>query len=165
MSDLLCEVRYEVDPTRESPGFVSGTLMVYGERAKNIPERFLPGALEWPADGININAQHNREAPVVRVTPYVEGKRVEIRAALPNTTAGRDTRENIKTGVYRGLSVEFERASVEATMVGGIRTIKRAKLVRAAFVDSPEYASATVAVRHEDDDEYLALVRRLAIWL
>ena len=142
MDDLLVELRFEDDSSRESPGFVSGTLMVYGERAKNIPERFAPGALEWPAEGIVINAQHRRDAPVLRATPTVDGNRVEIRAALPNTTAGRDTRENIKTGVYRGLSVEFERASVEAEMIGGIRTIRRARLVRAAFVDSPEYAGS-----------------------
>ena len=143
MSDnLLVEVRYVEDDTRQSPGRLQGTLLTYGELARDRPELFMPDALTWPDDGIVINEQHNRQSPVVRALPFVEGRELRIDAALPNTTRGRDAATNVKEGVLTGLSVEFARAGVVASLVNGVRTIRSARLVAAALVDLSSYAGS-----------------------
>ena len=107
MDELVFEIRQEADPTRESPGRLVGTLLTYEERAKDRPEIFARGSLTWPEGGIVINEQHNRSSPILRVVPFLDGDKVMIDAALPNTTRGRDAAENLRQGVYTGLSVEF----------------------------------------------------------
>ena len=69
MDTLLLEVRAEDDSSRQSPGRIVGTLLTYGERARDRPEMFLDAALRWPELGFNINEQHNRQAPIVRAIP------------------------------------------------------------------------------------------------
>ena len=65
MSDkLVFEIRQADDPSRDSPGRLVGTLLVYEERARDRPEVFSRGALTWPKEGIVINEQHNRQAPI-----------------------------------------------------------------------------------------------------
>ena len=91
--------------------------------------------------------QHNRQAAVVRVIPFLDAGAVKIAAPLPNTTAGRDAAENVRTGVYTGLSVEF-RAELERRD-GGLRRIDRAFLGGAALVDTPSYVDSLVEVREK----------------
>ena len=106
MDNLLVEVRFSADPTRESPGRLTGTLLTYSERAADRPELFLPGALKWPADGVNINVQHQRGSPIVRVHPFVEGRAVKVDAMLPNTNGRpRCRHQHASEGVLTGLSV------------------------------------------------------------
>ena len=45
MENLLCEVRFAEDPSRLSPGRLTGTLVTYEVRAKDRPELFARGAL------------------------------------------------------------------------------------------------------------------------
>ena len=46
MDNLLVEVRFVADDfTRQSPGRLTGTLVRYGEKARNLAERFADGAL------------------------------------------------------------------------------------------------------------------------
>ena len=145
MEELTFEVRQEADPSRESPGRIVGTLLRYEEVAKDRKEVFARGALTWPATGILINAQHDRKSPIVRALPYLEGDQVKIDAALPNTTAGRDAAENLRQGVYTGLSVEF--ASRAEGRRGPLREIRSALLGGAALVDTASYRGSTVEVR------------------
>ena len=146
MTDLLsCEIRYTADESRESPGRIVGTLLTYEVRASDRPEIFRRGALRWPSDGILIREMHQRDRPIMRVVPFVEGDQVLIESALPNTQRGRDAVENIRQGVYSGLSVEF-RAEAEGRR-GNLREITKALLGGAGLVDSPSYSGSTVEVR------------------
>ena len=142
---LFVPVEIRQDDSRNGPGRLTGTLLTYETRAQDRKELFTAGALHWPADGFNVNVQHDRRAAVVRVIPYLDAGAVKIDTPLPNTTAGRDAAENIRTGVYTGLSIEF-RAELEKRD-GGLRRIDKAFVGGAALVDSPSYADSTVEVR------------------
>ena len=145
MDQILCEIRFAQDETRQSPGRLTGTLLMYETRAVDRPELFERKSLYWPDGGIVINAQHNRQASIVRAVPYLDGDELRINVPLPNTTAGRDAAENVRTGVWTGLSTEFH--AERERRAGGLRRIGRARLVAAALVDSPSYADSLVEVR------------------
>ena len=148
MDNLLIEVRFVADDTRQSPGRLAGTLVRYGEQARHLAERFADGALHWPESGLVINQQHERSQIITRAFPYVENRELLIDAALPNTQAGRDAATNVKEGILTGLSVGFIRASVKDSIVNGIREIRYAMLDHAALVDDAEYGGSTVEIRH-----------------
>ena len=145
MDSLLLEVRAAEDATGQGPGRIVGTLLTYGERARDRPEMFLEGALRWPEGGFNINEQHNRQAAVVRAIPYLDGKAIKIDAKVPDTQRGRDALTNIREGVYTGLSIEFG-AELEEYR-GALRIIKRGILGAAALVDRSSYGGSVVEVR------------------
>ena len=155
-SEIRCAVELRADDSRQSPGRIVGTLMRYGARAGDRPERFAEGALSWREGGIILNEQHNRAAPIMRFTPTVEGSEVRIDAALPDTSRGRDAATMIRNGTLTGLSVEFK--STSEGRAGGVREIRAAKLTAAGLVDDPSYPSASVEVRAGGK-------RRPRIWL
>lgn len=144
MDEIRCSIEFRADETRQSPGRIVGTLITYGKRALDRPEVFAPGALQWPADGIILNEQHNRQAPILRFTPELAGDELRIDAALPDTQRGRDAATMVRNGTMTGLSIEF-RSKSEGRQ-GGVREIRKASLAAAALVDSPSHAS-TVEVR------------------
>ena len=145
MDSLIFEIRQAEDTSRESPGRLTGTLLVYEERARDRPEVFVRGALSWPKEGILINEMHNRLAPILRAVPYLEGDEVRIDTPVPNTTRGRDAVTNIREGVWTGLSVEFHSRSEGRR--GKLREIRSAYLGAAALVDIGAYSGAKVEVR------------------
>ena len=147
MDALIFEIRQSEDPSRESPGRLRGTLLVYEERARDRPEVFVRGALTWPKEGILINEMHNRQAPILRAVPYLDGDEVKIDTPVPNTTRGRDAVTNIREGVWTGLSVEFHSRSEGRR--GPLREIRQAYLGAAALVDIGAYSGAKVEVRAE----------------
>ena len=140
MDEFRCAIEFREDETRQSPGRIVGVLMVYGERARDRAEMFAPGALHWPATGIVLNEQHNRQAPIMRFAPELNGNEVRIDAALPDTQRGRDAATMIKNGTMTGLSIEF-RSELEGR-AAGVREIRRAHLAAAALVDSPSYGTS-----------------------
>ena len=142
---LNCEVRFERDDSRQSPGRLTGTLLTYLQRAHDRPEMFTRGSLEWPAEGIVITRQHDRNQPIMRTVPYLEGDEVRISAELPDTTAGRDAAADVRSGLLTGLSVEFR--SMKEGRRGGMREIRQAYVPRAGLVDSPSYTGSVVQVR------------------
>ena len=156
-NEIRCLIELRADESRQSPGRLVGTLMKYGVRASDRPEMFLQGSLTWPADGIVIREQHNRESPVMRVVPEVKGDSVVIDAPLPDTQRGRDAATMIRNGTFRGLSVEFK-AKAEK-LVAGVRQITVAALTGAGLVDDPAYQAATVQVRAR------GVQRRRRVWL
>ena len=158
MDNLLIEVRYVEDATRQSPGRLTGTLLTYDEQARDRQELFRAGALKWDDSGIAINQQHVRANIITRAIPYLDGNAVKIDAALPNTTIGRDTAVNVREGILTGLSVEFAQAGLVAQMVGGIREIRSARLVAAGLVDLASYAGSVVEIRHVLELSNLELV-------
>ena len=154
--EIRCAIELRADDSMASPGRLSGVLLTYGERAKNRRETFAPGALSWPANGIILRRQHNRQAPIMRAIPELRGAQVVIDAALPDTSAGRDTAAEIRGGLLAGLSVEF-RATAQR-YVGGQRIITAALLNGAGLVDDPEYPGSAVELR-------AAQGRRRRLWL
>ena len=147
MDELVFEIRQLDDPSRESPGRLAGTLLRYEERARDRNEVFKRGALSWPEAGILINWQHNRQMPLLRAVPFLDGDQVKIDAPIPNTTLGRDTVVNIRSGVFSGLSVEFHSRSEGRR--GNLREIRSAYLGAAALVDESSYKGSRVEVRAE----------------
>ena len=131
--------------------------MRYGDPGQHGREVFARGSLTWPADGVILNEQHNRQAPIVRFVPAVDGDEVRVDVDLPDTQRGRDAATMVRDGTLRGLSVEFQ--SEREGMRGGVREISGAVLVRAGLVDDPSYPGSTVEVRADD----AAPLRR--VWL
>ena len=160
MDNLLIEVRFVQDDTRESPGRLTGTLLTYGERARDRPEVWLQDSASWPDNGFVINQQHNRQSPIVRAVPFVEGNKVKIDAKLPNNTAGRDAAENVKEGILTGLSVEFRQPV--ARMVAGVREIRQAFIEAAGLVDLASFPGSGVEIRHSGG---VLLPGALTLWL
>ena len=142
--EIRCSIELRSDDSRESPGRLVGTLLVYGEKAGDRPEVFAPDSLTF-AGGILLNRQHERRAPIMRFTPQVRGRKLVIDAKLPNTSAGRDAASEVRSGLLRGLSIEFIAKREENR--GGLRTILSGELRGAGLVDSPSYAGSSVAVR------------------
>ena len=113
---LLLEVRAAEDESRQSPGRIVGTLLTYGERARDRPEMFLDGALRWPelADSTSMSSTTGSR-PIVRAIPYLDGKAIKIDAKVPDTQRGRDAITNIREGVYTGLSMSNSEPSRKNT--------------------------------------------------
>ena len=154
-TEIRCKVELREDDTRQSPGRLTGTLLTYGERASDRPELFERGAIDLDAikasGGIVINRQHTRGAPITRVIPELRGDALVIDQALPDTQAGRDAAVEIRSGLMRGLSVEFQ--ALKARMVSGVRRIASATLVAGGVVDDPSYSGSTVEVRDKGRPE------------
>lgn len=144
MDEIRCAFELREDDSG-SPGRITGVLLRYGERAADRPELFEADSLRWAAEGIVLNRQHNRAAPIMRVVPVVKEGAVMIDAPLPDTLAGRDAAAEIRGGLMRGLSVEFR--AVKESFEGNLRRIKEAVLGGAGLVDSPSYAGSGVEVR------------------
>ena len=159
MDQLLIPIEYREDESRASPGRLVGQLVIYERRAKDRPEIFTRGALEWPPTGITLNLQHDRKSLLARTMPFVEGDEVRIDAKMPNTGLGRDAIELVRTGTATGLSIEFQ--SRQEGRRGGLREIRSAFIARAALVDDPSH-DTTVEVRQEDIDNLIMMAR---LWL
>ena len=146
VDEIRCAIQLRADDTRETPGRIVGVLLRYGERSSDRPEVFAPDSLTFADGGLVLNRQHERRNPIMRFTPELRGRELVIDAKLPNSTAGRDAAIEIKSGLMRGLSVEFIAKREE--LRGGLRTILSGVLRGAGLVDSPSYSGSSVAVRH-----------------
>lgn len=152
-NEIRCAVELRNDDTRAGPGRLCGRVLTYGARALDRAELFEKGALTWPDDGVILNRQHVRGAPIMRVIPEVRGSELVVDQALPDTQAGRDAASEIRSGLLRGLSVSFE--AQKQTFAGGVRRISAAALTAVGLVDLPSY-DAPVEVRSR---------RRRRLWL
>ena len=123
---------------------------------------FEMNALHWDPSGILIREQHNRQAPIIRAFPYLEGRELRINAPLLNTTRGRDVAEAMKgpNPLFSGLSVEFQ--AEKESRRNGVRVITSALLGGAGLVDSPSYRDSVVEIR---EDSGLTLPGALTLWL
>ena len=142
--EIRCAVECREDETRSGPGRLIGRILTYGQRAIDRAELFERGALTWPADGVVLNRQHARGAPIMRIMPTLVGDELRIDQALPDTVAGRDAATEIRSGLLRGLSVSFQAA--RQSFAGGVRRISSAAMTAVAVVDDPSY-DAPVEVR------------------
>ena len=132
--EIRCAVECRQDDTRSGPGRLVGRLLTYGERAIDRAELFERGALTWPADGVVLNRQHARGAPIMRVMPTLVGDELRIDQALPDTVAGRDAATEIRAGLMRGLSVSFQ--AQRQAFAGGVRRISQAAMTAIAVAVS-----------------------------
>ena len=156
--ELRCAIELRADDARQSPGRIVGTLLTYGQRASDRPEVFTDGALRWEERGIILNEQHNRQAPIMRFVPVVDGGEVRNNAALPDTMRGRDMATMIRNCTMTGLSIEFD--AVDERQRGGVREVRSARLIGAAVVDSASYKGG-LEVRNRSKTRG----RRLPRWL
>ena len=145
MDEIRCAIEFREDESRKSPGRLIGTILNYEERAQDRGELFEKGALTWPGDGVVLNRQHQRGEAIMRIVPEVRDSAVVIDVALPDTAAGRDTAAEIRSGLFRGLSVEFR--AIKQSYQNGVRRIAEAVLGGVGLVDSGSYAGSTVEVR------------------
>ena len=143
MDEIRCAI--EVREVEGKPARLVGTLLPFNERALDRPELFESGSLSWPSDGVLLRRQHAREFPIMRFVPVEVEGRLTINQELPDTIAGRDAAAEIRSGLFKGLSVEFK--AVRQNIVGGVRRISEAFLTGAGLVDSGAYESATVEAR------------------
>ena len=134
---------------------VSGTAIRYGETAKlyeNEFERFEPGAF-GDVGGLDVilDVQHDRSRPVARtggggLDIRDSAASLEFEAKLADTSAGRDARELVTSGVIRGASIRFvpKRWTDERTGAKMTRVVERAELLRISLVDKPAYRGSTL---------------------
>ena len=107
-----------------------------------------------------MNRQHARSEPITRIVPTVDGDRVVVDHVLPDTRAGRDAAAEVRSGLFRGLSVE---TAVRADRhVAGRREITAADLVGVGLVDSAAFAGSTVTV-HERQRQRTAACMALTL--
>ena len=148
---MKTETRYS-DGLEADGGKLTGVVMRYGSHGdKN--ERFAPGVFGASIGDVMLNVQHDRSKPLARTG----GSGLELKdspaaltmtATLPKTREARDTVALVKSGVLRGLSVEFR--ALKERRVGGVRVIERAELLAVGVVDKPSYEASTVAARSAD---------------
>ena len=160
MDQLLCEVRFEEDETRESAGRLIATLLTEGVPARDRPELFERGALRWDEnEGIPIDIQHVRSSLAARAYPVRAGDgTLSIDTQLVDGVWGREARALVKGGVATGMSIQF--ASQKESRRGGLRVISQARLLRASVVDRGAYGT-NIEVRQEGTSAY----RRMHLWL
>ena len=137
---------------RQGPGrTVEGVAVRYGDLAQ-LPwgqERVEAGAFA-PIGDVILNASHDRTAPLARTGGCGlrfddNAERLALTADLPVTRAADDVLTLVRTGVLRGLSVEFR--AVAERFEAGVRVIERATLAGVAVVDTPAYPASEIEAR------------------
>ena len=161
MDTLTCEIRLAEDESRQSPGRLVGTLLTYEVRAKDRKELFKRGAIRFPDAGILINDMHNRQSPLLRAMPYLDGDALKVDQPFPDTLRARDAVTNLREGILTGLSIEFY--AERETLRNGIREIASAYVPRAGLVDVPSYADSLVEVRNAAGANRIILAARLSL--
>ena len=138
-----------------------GYAAVFDSDSEPLPftERIMPGAfaksLRNRKRDIRMYVNHNSDMPLasrnsgtLRLTEDERGLRVE--ADLPNTTAGNDLRELLRTGVVSKMSFGFTvpRGGDKWSADGGTRELREIALHEVSVVTGfPAYEATTAAVR------------------
>ena len=126
---------------------VLGTAVPWGSIGQGDfgPERFMRSAFGPIEDFqmFNLTVQHDRGLGVsadlnFRDTP----KGLEVDATLANTTRGKDTLEECRSGILRGFSIEF--IALEERKENRVRILDRALLLGLSLVDIPAYSDAKI---------------------
>ena len=154
----MSERRYAALEVRGEEDAIRGVLLPYGGVARigRVQERFVSGAFgAGVADAdIVMNLEHDPGRPVLRtgggglrLQDSATALRVEMDGG-PENTVWREVRGLIRSGVLRGLSVEFavepRGDDIRSDESGLHRTIRRARLLGAAIVAKPAYPAAQV---------------------
>ena len=136
---------------------VTGAALRYGDTAR-IPggrETFRARAFgDVAALDVRLNVMHDRRRLIARtggggllLTDSPE--RLAIRADLPNTRDADDALTMLKSGLLRGISIEFD--PQQESQQGDLRTIERADLSGIGLVDIPAYRESIPQVRQDGE--------------
>ena len=134
---------------------IVGAALRYGDTARTPGglERFEAGAFGDVGNAdVILNLQHDRTRPLartqgggLRLTDSAEA--LQVTATLPETRDANDALALVKSGVLRGLSVEFH--AIRERFEEGHRIIKEASLVGIGLVDRPAYPASIAEARFE----------------
>lgn len=113
-------------------------------------EMFNRGALKPAKSGVTMYLNHNSDyllANTASGTMKLFSDEIGLRyeATLPNTQAGKDAKELVKRGDYRGVSIGF--TDVQDDWNNTERVVKEATLYEVSLVDRPAHASTSVSLR------------------
>ena len=160
---IFCDLRQE-DGRR-----ISGTVLRYGDVCQlpwgqeEVIERGAFGDVE-NAD-IILNWQHDRRVPLARtqgggLRMMDSATQLRLEADIPETTAGNDLLQMVRSKVLRGLSVEFKPDMSQVTTKGSRTTIRSAILSGVAVVDRPAYRQSVIDSRRAEMEqkEILAMI-------
>lgn len=142
---------FELRAATDGGAELEGIAMPFGSRGQvgRFTEEFTPGSLSF--DDVLVNVLHDPGRILARSGGglVLRESREALRAAitLPDTQEGRDTRELVKAGVLRGLSVEFRCERDEWR--GTHRIVHKAFMDAIGIVARPAYAGATIAEGRE----------------
>ena len=110
MDEIRCAIELRQDETRQGPGRIVGRLITYGERAGRPRRNVRPWRPALGSEGgIILNEQHNRQAPILRFTPELDGAELRINAKLPDTQRGRDAATMIRERHHDGAQYRVPR--------------------------------------------------------
>ena len=132
---------------------ITGAAVVYGDVARvgYGRERIAPGAF-GDVDSLDVilNLQHQRGRPLARtggggLVLEDSPTALTVRGLLPPTREADDALALVRSGVLRGLSVEFR--AVRERIDAGVRVIERAELSGVGLVDRPAYPASIADVR------------------
>lgn len=145
----------------EGAGTLEGYAARYNSRSVDLGgfvEMIAPGAFKRAfEEGADVFAYADHDPSkrigrtangTLRMFDEPEGLRVEI--DLPNTTAGRDMAEEVRTGLVRGMSFGFRTLSdTWAEEEGGaiLRTLNEVELYEVSAVGTPAYPDTSIAKR------------------
>ena len=145
------------DEVRAEDRTITGSIMVYGDRAISRRERFEPGSLELaPAVGFNLDHDRSRLiawAPDGGLELADGDDAMRMTATLPPLPFGDMVLDEIREGRRTGLSVEFR--PIKTRTENGIRVIEKALLRGVALLARPDYGASRVEAR----------ARRRRVWL
>ena len=135
---------------------LSGVVVRYGDEAKigNLRESIAPGAFgAIKGKDIVLNLQHSREQPIGRtggsgLELFDSDDSLIARITDNGTSAMRSAMELARSGVLRGLSVEFTVPIGGETVTrqrGAVhRNITKARLLAIGLVDTPAYPDSVI---------------------
>ena len=142
--------------------------MSYGDIA-TLPwgtEEFAAGAFgDLTKAELWANRMHQRTQPIATNLEtslrYVDTKdALKTEIDLPPTTSGRDVEMEVKLGLLRGLSIEFQTIADELNYETGHRKVTQARLFGWGVVDRPAYPRSKV----NRWEEYLEYAERRAYY-
>ena len=144
-----CELRDTGDGDR-----LEGTAITYGEIAvigPGLRERFVAGVFgDLRKADVTLNFSHERSRPLARTggggLELVDSPEcLKVFADMPKTRESQDALTLVRSGVLRGLSIEF--AAIRERRVERVRQVESARLSGLGLVDSPAYSGSNVQVR------------------
>ena len=140
-------IEYRFAPlTADAGRTVSGPAIVYGDEAQigRVRERFEVGGVEVRDDAL-MTLQHQRGEPLATPTFSDSPEQLRVAAELPAGARQDQALADVRSGLLRGLSVEF--VALQERFEDNVRVIVRAVVNGVSVVDSPAYPQSVIEAR------------------